>query len=171
MVRIVRTFRCDLGYGSARRRGNGKAGDLGDVVLTQTDLEEGRQFEDDIAYGGHDLDDHRPLRAGNIVAHSVPPCMESYRACYWRNVPNLLSAGRLISATHLAHSSTRLMRTGGAIGQAVGIAASLCVRHNCGPRAVYDQHLDELQAILLDADGTILDDPTSVKATWRVKDR
>lgn len=131
---------------------------LGDVVLTQTDLEEGRRFPDDIAHGGHDLDDHQPLGgSASIFGHSIPPMYGiPYRACYSRNVPNLLLAGRLISATHLAHSSTRLMRTGGAIGQAVGIAASLCCRHGCSPRGVYDQHLDELVTTLLEHDGTIL---------------
>jgi hypothetical protein len=138
---------------------------LGDVVLTQTDLEAGRLFPDDIAYGGHDLDDHRPLgTGGNIFAHSVPPMYGiPYRACYSRNVPNLLTAGRLISATHLAHSSTRLMRTGGAIGQAVGIAAVLCCRYGCTPRQVYEQHLDELQRRLLLDDGTILGRPAPAK--------
>jgi hypothetical protein len=82
-----------------------------------------------------------------------------YRACYSRNVPNLLLAGRLISATHLAHSSTRLMRTGGAIGQAVGIAATLCCKYDCTPRGVYEKHLDALQRILLQSDGTILGQP------------
>ena len=131
---------------------------LGDVVLTQTDLEEGRRWPDDIAYGGHDLDDHKPLGEGsNIFGVSIPPMYGiPYRACYSRNVPNLLLAGRLISATHLAHSSTRLMRTGGAIGQAVGYAAALCCRYGCTPRTVYEEHLAELQEGLMEADGTIL---------------
>jgi hypothetical protein len=131
---------------------------LGDVMLTQTDLESGRRFPDDIAYGGHDLDDHRPFgEGGDIFAHSIPPMYGiPYRACYSRNVPNLLLAGRLISATHLAHSSTRLMRTGGAIGQAVGYAAALCCRHGCTPRAVFEHHLDALQQGLMEADATIL---------------
>lgn len=131
---------------------------LGDVVLAQTDLEAGRLFADDIAYGGHDLDDHKPLgEGGHIYGISIPPLYGiPYRACYSRNVPNLLIAGRLISATHLAHSSTRLMRTGGAIGQAVGLAAALCCRHGCAPREIYTAHLDELQRELLLADGTIL---------------
>jgi hypothetical protein len=131
---------------------------LGDVVLTQTDLEEGRRFPDDIAYGGHDLDDHQPLGgSASIFGHSIPPMYGiPYRACYSRTVPNLLLAGRLISATHLAHSSTRLMRTGGAIGQAVGIAASLCCRHGCTPRGVHEHHLAELVDTLLEHDGTIL---------------
>lgn len=134
---------------------------LGDYILTQTDLEEGRRFLDDIAYGGHDLDDHIPLGdAANIVGHSVPPMYGiPYRACYSRNVENLLLAGRLISATHLAHSSTRLMRTGGAIGQAVGLAAAICCEQKCSPREVYTEHLETLQKRLLRADGTILARP------------
>ena len=134
---------------------------LGDVILTQTDLEDGRRFPDDIAYGGHDLDDHQPLGgSASIFGHSIPPLYGiPYRACYSRNVPNLLLAGRLISATHLAHSSTRLMRTGGAIGQGVGIAAALCCRYGCTPREVYTHHLDELQELLLEHDGTILGRP------------
>ena len=141
---------------------------LGDVVMTQTDLEEGKLFPDDIAYGGHDLDDHR--QAGdmaNIFGHSIPPMYGiPYRACYSRNIPNLLLTGRLISATHLAHSSTRLMRTGGAIGQAVGIAADICRRNACSPRDVYERHIEELQRILLLEDGTLLkrpvDDPADI---------
>jgi hypothetical protein len=131
---------------------------LGDVILTQTDLESGRLYEDDIAYGGHDLDDHQPFREGsNIFGHSIPPMYGiPYRTCYSRNVPNLLLAGRLISATHLAHSSTRLMRTGGAIGQAVGLAAALCCKHGCRPADIYETHLAELQTRLLEGDGTIL---------------
>ncbi|MCD6286873.1 MAG: FAD-dependent oxidoreductase, partial [Anaerolineae bacterium] len=131
---------------------------LGDVIITQTDLESGRRFPDDIAYGGHDLDDHQPLGGtGNIFGHSIPPMYGiPYRACYSRNVPNLLLAGRLISATHLAHSSTRLMRTGGAVGQAVGIAAALCCSHRCSPRTIHTDHLEELQRQLMAADGTIL---------------
>ena len=132
---------------------------LGDVILTQTDLEAGRRFPDDIAFGGHDLDDHQSLGAvgSNIFGHSIPPMYGiPYRSCYSRNIENLLLAGRLISATHLAHSSVRVMRTGGAIGQAVGIAAATCVKKNTTPRGVYEQHLAELQHTLMRRDGTIL---------------
>ena len=131
---------------------------LGDVILTQTDLEDGRCFPDDIAYGGHDLDDHKPIgETADIFGHSIPPLYGiPYRACYSRNIPNLLLAGRLISATHLAHSSTRIMRTGGAIGQAVGIAAALCARYQCTPRDVYQEHFTELKTMLLERDATIL---------------
>lgn len=131
---------------------------MGDYVLTQADVEEGRRFDDDIAYGGHDLDDHMPLGEGsNIVAVSIPPMYGiPYRCCYSRNIENLLLAGRLISATHLAHSSSRIMATGAAIGQAVGSAAALCHRHECSPREVYHRHIDTLQQSLLADDATLL---------------
>lgn len=134
---------------------------LGDHVLTQQDVEQGRRFADDIAYGGHDLDDHRPLGEGsNIVALSIPPMYGiPYRCCYSRNIDNLLLAGRLISATHIAHSSSRIMATGAAIGQAVGTAAWLCHRHDCSPREVYERHIDALQHRLLADDATLLGRP------------
>ena len=131
---------------------------LGDVILTQGDLEAGRFFEDDIAWGGHDLDDHRPLGTGsNIFTYSIAPIYGiPLRACYSRNVPNLLLGGRLISATHLAHSSTRVMRTGGAIGQGLGLAAALCLEHGCTPREVVEQHRGELLARLREEDGSVV---------------
>jgi len=132
---------------------------LGDLILTQTDLEAGRRFPDDIAYGGHDLDDHQSLgpAGSNIFGHSIPPLYGiPFRSCYSRNIDNLLLAGRLISATHLAHSSTRVMRTGGAIGQAVGLAAAMCCTYSLTPRQLYQQRLAELQENLLRRDGTIL---------------
>lgn len=158
---------------------------LGDYVLTQTDLEEGRRFEDDIAYGGHDLDDHRPLgEGGNIFAYSVPPMYGiPFRCCYSRNIANLLLAGRLISATHLAHSSTRIMGTGAAVGQAVGLAAALCKHHACTPRELAGRHMKELQEELLARDATILcraaHDPddlaraarVSATSEWRFNDQ
>ena len=134
---------------------------LGDYILTQTDLEEGRTFDDDIAYGGHDLDDHIPEgECGNIFAHSLTPMYGvPFRCCYSRNVDNLLLAGRLISATHLAHSSSRIMLTGAAIGQAVGSAAGICLRRTCSPRTLHAQHMTELQSNLLNADATLLRRP------------
>jgi hypothetical protein len=40
------------------------------------------------------------------------------------------------------------MRTGGMMGEAVGMAASLCVRHDAGPRDVYLKYLPELVGLL-----------------------
>ena len=35
------------------------------------------------------------------------------------------------------------------MGEIVGMAASLCKQHDCTPRAVYEQHLDELKQLMV----------------------
>jgi hypothetical protein len=49
---------------------------------------------------------------------------------------DLLIAGRAISGTHRAHASYRVMSICMAMGQAVGVAASLCARTGATPRAL-----------------------------------
>jgi hypothetical protein len=71
-----------------------------------------------------------------------------YRCLYSRNVENLFLSGRSISTTHVALGTTRVMRTGGMLGEVVGMAASICKKHNCLPRAVYTSHLGELKALM-----------------------
>ena len=129
---------------------------LGDHVLTQGDIETAGHFRDLVAYGGWTMDDHHP--AGfNAVRIGVPatcfhpapsPYGIPYRCLYSRNVPNLVFAGRDASCTHAAMSSTRVMGTGCSMGQAVGTAGALAVRHGLTPREV-GGHVDELQQLLL----------------------
>ena len=55
----------------------------------------------------------------------------------WGNpqkVDNLLVGGRCISATHVAMRSPRVMSTCMATGEAIGTAASLCLKENITPR-------------------------------------
>jgi hypothetical protein len=35
----------------------------------------------------------------------------------------------------------------------VGMAASICEKHDCSPRKVYEQHLDELRALMAKGTG------------------
>ncbi len=139
---------------------------VGDLVLTQTDVEAGRAFHDAVAYGGYAVDIHHPagkdLRQAEVQFCSVPPLYSiPFRCLYSRNVPNLLLAGRHVSVSHLALGTVRLQRTLGGVGQAVGVAADLCRRHACCPRDVYGHHVDELQQTLLREDGTILNVPNA----------
>jgi hypothetical protein len=71
-----------------------------------------------------------------------------YRCLYSRNVENLFMAGRDISVTHEALGAVRVMRTGGCMGEVVGMAASVCKSHDANPRDVYSNHLDELQDLM-----------------------
>jgi hypothetical protein len=56
-----------------------------------------------------------------------------YSMMYSRNIHNLFLAGRIISASHVAFGSTRVMGTLANAAQAVGMAAALCVRDNLLP--------------------------------------
>ena len=56
-------------------------------------------------------------------------------------------AGRCISVTHVALGTVRVMRTGGMMGELIGMAASLCKKNNTTPRGVYENHLAELKRL------------------------
>lgn len=127
---------------------------IGDHVLTQNDIRAGGVFEDVVAYGGWSMDDHHPaglLYPGKpTLFHPAPsPYGIPYRCLYSQNVPNLLFAGRNISVTHAALSSTRVMGTCAILGQAAGTAAALCAAQGCAPRAL---DVVRLQNTLMDDD-------------------
>jgi hypothetical protein len=131
---------------------------LGPHILTQHDVETGKIFEDAIAYGGWWMDIHPPE---GVDAVDQPPCTQTHtdqvfsiplRCLYSRNVPNLLFAGRNISATHVAFSSTRVMATCAVAGQAVGSAAALAVRNR---QTLPGLVIGDLQQLLLKDDAYI----------------
>ena len=130
---------------------------VGDHILTQHDVRGGGAFPDIAAYGGWSMDDHHPGGIGYpgepTIFHAAPsPYGIPYRCLYSRNIDNLLFAGRNISATHAAMSSTRVMATCATLGQAVGAAAALAVCHGLLPRGVYQERSGELQQAMLEDD-------------------
>lgn len=127
----------------------------GPWILSQRDLEDGRHFEDAVAFGGWTMDNHNPKGMkfmGYSSVHITPkvPYEIPFRCLYSVNVPNLMFAGRNISATHMAMSSTRVMATCSVIGQAAGTGAALAIRHGCLPAYVTAHHIKELQQQLLE---------------------
>jgi hypothetical protein len=127
---------------------------VGDRILTQNDIESQGRFDDIVAYGGWTMDDHNPegiYWKGPPTNHYKAPIPYGipYRSLYSANIGNLFFAGRNISATHMAMSSTRVMATTSLMGQAVGTAAAIATKHNTGPRGVYEHHLKELQQTLI----------------------
>lgn len=133
---------------------------LGDVIVTLDDLLEGRKFPDACVPSGWKVDLHLPdkrfergfegdafIAKANYQAYPLPFWLP-YRALYSRNIANLFMAGRDISVTHEALGGVRVMRTCGCMGEIVGMAASLCRKHETTPRAVYERHLPELQALM-----------------------
>ncbi len=128
---------------------------LGDHILTQMDIQDGEMYPDGLVTATWTIDLHFPQPENSkyfpgeeffaATKHiRVQPYTIPYRCLYSRNVPNLFMAGRDISTTHVAFGSTRVMRTCGMMGEAVGYAASVCRKYDVQPREVYEQHLDEL---------------------------
>ena len=133
---------------------------IGDHVLTQQEVENTPYFEDTVAYGGWQIDNHLPggfymdAKGGNHLQKrrlSEPYCIP-LRSLYSKNIENLLFAGRNISASHIAFSSTRVMGTIGVIGQAVGTTAAICVRYGLAPREAAREKIGEIQKQLMDDD-------------------
>ena len=130
---------------------------IGDHILRQSDITEGREFDDVVAFGGWPMDDHQPsgFQSTDKPTRFIPipsPFGIPYRCLYSRNVENLFFAGRNISATHTAMSSTRVMATCATLGQAVGTAAAIAVRDGLSPRDLRKEGIDELQDMLQDDD-------------------
>ncbi|GAA3410221.1 FAD-dependent oxidoreductase [Paenibacillus hodogayensis] len=107
---------------------------IGQHMLQQGDIEQAVDFPDVIAYGGWSMDIHHPAgieatkEKPNI--HPYTPHMYSIplRSLVSANVCNLLFAGRNISATHVAFSSTRVMATCALMGEGLGTYAALAIR-------------------------------------------
>ena len=135
----------------------------GDVMLTREDIVEQRAFPDGCVPTTWDIDLHYPKEqfakkfadnpfisradfgAGvdRKIGYPIP-----YRCFYSKNVPNLFMAGRDISVTHEALGTVRVMRTCGMMGEVVGKAAYLAVRHSSTPRGVYESYLLSLIDLL-----------------------
>jgi hypothetical protein len=125
----------------------------GDYILKQQDVIEQRHFEDAVAFGGWALD----LHPADGVYSKLPGCTHwrmrgmygiPYRTLYSRNINNLFLGGRIMSVTHAAYGSTRVMATLAHCGQAIGLAAALCIREKLLPREV-NERTTELQTALL----------------------
>ncbi len=89
---------------------------VGDHVLTQPEVEAGGHFPDAVCHGGWSMDNHHPeafyYPGAPTVYHPAPsPYGIPYSCLYSRNIGNLFFAGRNISCTHMAMSSTRVMAT------------------------------------------------------------
>ncbi|MBI5835020.1 MAG: FAD-dependent oxidoreductase [Armatimonadetes bacterium] len=136
---------------------------LGDVILTGGDFRDGKVYPDACFPCSWHIDVHSPdprYTAGNKGQEFISLATQGkdytyngiywapYRSLYSRNIANLFMAGRDISATREALGATRVMRTTGMMGEIVGKAAYLCVRHDVLPRGVYETRLDGLKELM-----------------------
>lgn len=132
---------------------------VADHILTQHDIEAGGHFDDIVGYGGWSMDDHnmdgfnavKKKEPATIFHHAPSPYGIPYRCLYSKNIGNLMFAGRNVSCTHAAMSSTRVMGTCMTMGEAVGTAAAMAVRKKIRPRQI-SNHIGELQQSLIGDD-------------------
>ncbi len=116
----------------------------GDYMLSQKDIVEQRPHYDDIAFGGWAMD----LHPADGVYSKHNSCTQwhgkgiytiPYRCYYSKDIDNLFLAGRIISASHVAFGSSRVMLTCAHGAQAVGKAAVLCSKNSWSPRTLADK--------------------------------
>lgn len=132
---------------------------IGDYILRESDLVDHKVYPDGTAPTSWTIDLHYPdpknsekfpgKEFKSIAVHKpIRPYPIPYRCLYSQNVPNLMMAGRNISVSHVALGTVRVMRTTGMMGEVIGMAASVCKKHNCEPRAVYSSYLDDLKQLM-----------------------
>ncbi|WP_017259937.1 FAD-dependent oxidoreductase [Pedobacter arcticus] len=116
----------------------------GDYMLRQQDIVEQKSHEDAVAFGGWSID----LHPADGVFSEKPGCNQwhgkgiyqiPYRCLYSKNIKNLFLGGRIISATHVAFASTRVMATAAHIGQSIGMAAYVAKENNLEPRDLLEK--------------------------------
>ena len=129
---------------------------IGDFIVTQNEIEAHDEKPDATASMAWNIDLHFPEPSNEAkFAEPFRSCAYHrdlpdyyavpYRCLYARDCKNLFLGGRIISVSHIAFASVRVMRTLGMLGEVVGMAATVCRRHNCNPKDIYEIYFDELE--------------------------
>ena len=107
-----------------------------------------QEFPDTIAHGGYPIDIHSPEGMDENNKFSKFKTGKVYNiplSCMYGDVKNLVTVGRCISATFEAQAAIRVSPIAGAIGQAGGVAAAVCVHKGT---AIQEVDILEVKKIL-----------------------
>ncbi|KXX69297.1 FAD-dependent oxidoreductase [Flammeovirga sp. SJP92] len=125
-------------------------------MMKQQDVIEQRKFDDAIAHGGWALD----LHPSDGVYSSLPSCTQWHsKGTYQiplstaisRDIDNLYFAGRLISVSHVAFGSTRVMLTSAVAAEGTAVAAAYSIKNDVLPKdTVEKEHIEKIQQALLE---------------------
>jgi len=127
----------------------------GDYILSQKDIVEQREHPDAVSYGGWSLDLHPAdgvfsERPGCNQWHSKGVYQIPLRSMYSKNIKNLWLAGRIVSASHVAFGSARVMATVAYSAQVLGLATQYCLKNEITPsKLANSSKVQELQQELL----------------------
>lgn len=116
---------------------------VGDYMLTLDDLMQQRKFDDVIGRNSTSVDIHLP--EGKQKWIQLKPYDIPYRSLISKDIPNLMMAGRCISATHEALASVRFIPCCMVTGEAAGTGAAMAVKGGVAPK---DIDIPQLQAVL-----------------------
>ena len=97
-------------------------------VITGEEYVNGVRYPDSVSRGAHPIDIHSSAGATQSVTFLKQAAYVPYRALVANGFPNLLVAGRCISADRQAFASLRVQASCMGMGQAAGVAAAQAVR-------------------------------------------
>jgi hypothetical protein len=120
-------------------------------MLKQQDIVERRRHPDAISFGGWSLD----LHPADGVYSKNDPCWQLHSKGVYqiplgtsisRNIRNLAFGGRIISSSHVAFGSTRVMATCGNIAQCTGVAVAYSIENGLPLQSlVEDAHIHQIR--------------------------
>lgn len=120
---------------------------IGDYILNGDDLKSGRQFDDVVCLGGYHMDIHTPDSSRGIQSTKVGTYEIPFSCLLPKGLEGMLLAGRPISATHEAMSSTRVIPIQMGQAEAVGVAAAMSAQQG---KALRELDIRELQRRLIE---------------------
>ncbi len=104
---------------------------IGEYRLTETDVMEGRRFDDVVAKGCHHIDIHgRGAEQVRIAVAGGGSYDIPFRCLIPQRLSNVLAAGRCVSSDRAAHGTARNMGNCLAMGEAAGTAAAIRSQQN-----------------------------------------
>lgn len=124
-------------------------------TISQKDLIEQISHYDDVAFGGWAIDLHPSdgvYASGNACNqwHSKGVYKIPYRCYVTPDIDNLFIGGRIMSSSHVANGSTRVMCTSALGGEVIGRAAAICVGKDVTPAGLADpENISLLQSRLI----------------------
>ena len=130
---------CQVGVRESRRI-------HGEYCYSIEDIQKGTHFDDTIARlkWAH-TDVHSGINMQWSFEFIEGPFYIPYRILVPQAIKGILAAGRIVSATHKAIASLRIMPICSALGEAAGSGTALAVKNNCNPG---DINIKELQDLL-----------------------
>lgn len=130
---------------------------VGYYTLTQDDVIAQNEHYDAVAYGGWSIDMHpsdavySPMNGCNQW-HSKGIYQIPYRSLLSKDIDNLFIGGRIMSASHVAYGSSRVMCTSSHGAQAIAMAAVLSLKKEVLPAAfIAPEAITELQQMLINS--------------------